>query len=57
MTFAQSIVEICESFESANRIASESARRMLLGAEQMRRADTRATDHSGSLEDSDFNQW
>lgn len=55
--FAQSIVEICESFENNCRIASESARRMLLGAEQMRRADNRATEHSGSLEDKDFTQW
>lgn len=57
MTMASVIVEICESIESANRIASESSRRMLLAAEQTQRADNRFSDNQGALKDKDFTSW
>jgi len=57
MTLASVIVEICESIESANRIASESSRRMLLAADQAKRADNRFSDNQGSLKEKDFTSW
>jgi len=53
MMYFQAVQELCESVESAARIASESARKMMEGAEQSRRADNREQEHNGSL----FTQW
>ncbi len=57
LVLAEIFVDICEGIESANRIASESARRMLLASEQVQRAETRFGDHASSLRSSDFNGY
>lgn len=41
MIMIEAVVELAESLESSYRIASESARRMLLGADQQVKADSR----------------
>lgn len=50
MVLLESIVELCESIETAARISSESSRRMLLGADQIVKSDTRA-ERFGNSED------
>lgn len=57
MVMASVVVEICESIESANRIASESSRRMLLAVDQSFKAQGRFDDNQGSLDKRDFNSW
>lgn len=57
MVLAQVIVELCESIESSNRIASESSRRMLLAADQMFKSEGRFNDHSQSLTARDFTSY
>lgn len=54
MTLLESIVELCESIESAARVSSESSRRMLLGADQYTKAEGRVETFSDSLAPSDF---
>lgn len=54
MVMAQVVMELCESIESANRIASESSRRMLLAADQMMKAESRFNNNSNALADRDF---
>lgn len=54
MVVLEAIVALCESIESATRIASESSRRMLLGAEQHAKAETRFEYSAQSLQDRDF---
>lgn len=54
MVVLEAIVALCESIESATRIASESSRRMLLGAEQHAKAESRFEYSSQSLQDKDF---
>lgn len=46
MILLESVVELVESIENSARIASESARRMLLGADQMQQAFSRAGRYS-----------
>jgi hypothetical protein len=57
MVLWETIVELCESIESAGRIASESARRMMLGADQAMKADARYAMSSDSLQDNDFSTF
>ncbi len=54
MILAQAILELCESLESANRVASESARRMMIAADQMWKAEGRISSNESSLENRDF---
>lgn len=54
MVVLEAIVELCQSIESATRIASESARRMLLAADQAAKADVRFDASSSSLQEKDF---
>lgn len=54
MVVLEAIVQLCESIESATRIASESSRRMLLAADQSQKADTRFEYSASSLQDKDF---
>jgi hypothetical protein len=54
MILMEAMVELCESIESAMRIASESSRRMLLGVDQQQKADARFSSYSDSLKDQDF---
>ena len=54
MVVLEAIVQLCESIESATRIASESSRRMLLAADQSQKADTRLEYSSSALTDKDF---
>lgn len=54
MVVLEAIVQLCESIESATRIASESSRRMLLTADQSQKADTRFEYSSSALQDKDF---
>lgn len=56
MMFLAGIVELAESIESSCRIASESARRMLLSAQQSKFASDGYDDHSGSLNKNDYQQ-
>jgi hypothetical protein len=51
MIFVESIVELCESIETAARISSESARRMLLGADQMVKAESKIERYRSSEDD------
>lgn len=54
MTLLETIVELCESIESAARVASESSRRMLLGADQYAKAETRIEQNADALAPEDF---
>jgi len=54
MIILESVVELCESIESATRIASESSRRLLLSAEQASKADARFDYNSHALPETDF---
>jgi len=54
MVVLEAIVQLCESIESATRIASESSRRMLLAADQSQKADSRFEHSASSLSDKDF---
>lgn len=57
MVLLESIVELCTGIEDACRIASESARRMLLAADQAHKAEMRLDTYSGSLKDTDFSPF
>ncbi len=57
MTLMESIVELCESIESSARIASESARRMLLGADQYVKADARVDRFAAPIDEKDFTPY
>lgn len=50
MIVLEAVVELAESIESSCRIASESARRMLLGTDQKQKADYRSERYDFSLE-------
>lgn len=54
MVVLEAIVSLCESIESATRIASESSRRMLLVADQSQKAESRFEHSSSALIDKDF---
>lgn len=54
MIYLSSVVELAESVESSCRIASESARRMLLGSQQSDYASRRYDQNSDSLMEKDF---
>jgi hypothetical protein len=54
MIYLSSVVELAESVESSCRIASESARRMLLGSQQSDYAGRRYDQNSESLKETDF---
>jgi hypothetical protein len=54
MILLEAIVELAESIESSCRIASESARRMLLGSQQTQYADSRFDRHVESLTANDY---
>lgn len=54
MIYMEAMVELCESVETAMRIASESARRMLLGVDQQTKADARFSAFTDHLQDQDF---
>lgn len=57
MILLSSIVELAESVESSCRIASESARRMLLGSQQSDLAGRRYDSHSDALQSKDFEPY
>lgn len=57
MILCQAIVELIESIESTNRIASESARKMMHGADQSYKAEGRFSDHASSLTAKDFSGY
>ena len=54
MVILEAIVQLCESIETATRIASESSRRMLLGAEQYQKAEARFEYSASHLQEKDF---
>lgn len=54
MVVLEAIVQLCESIESATRIASESSRRMLLAADQSQKAEARYDFNAASLTEKDF---
>jgi len=57
MTLLESIVELCEGIESSTRIASESARRMLLAADQYSKALVRSESYERDDLPSDFSTY
>lgn len=54
VTLLETIVELCESIENAARVASESSRRMLLGADQYAKAEYRVEQNADALVREDF---
>lgn len=57
MIYLSMVVELAESVESSCRIASESARRMLLGSQQSGMAERRFDQNADSLKETDFNTY
>lgn len=54
MIYLSMVVELAESVESSCRVASESARRMLLGSQQTGLAERRYDNNAESLKETDF---
>lgn len=57
MVLLEAIVELAESIESSTRIASESSRRMLLGADQYSKAYSRTEQFDAPSHEKDYSTW